>query len=283
LIQGNTAGADGGGVWLADGFVADLDHVAMINNSANAGAGGALAGNQVDASFTNVTIHGNEAALGGGLYLEGGVPTFENVTVSGNQSWGTGGGLYLLGCSATLTNVLITGNYADDPAGGFGGAIENGAGVSRYDMGTSYAAGSPSLSHCAAWNNHSPYEGAFNNYGGMDDPTGQAGNLAVDPILVPTSWQQPYHLDLGSPLVDAGDATILDPDGTLSDIGAFGGPRADAWDLDRDGYPSWWQPGAYDFTVYPSEGLDCDDLDADIHPGANEIADDGVDSDCDGI
>ncbi|MEN0061117.1 MAG: right-handed parallel beta-helix repeat-containing protein [Myxococcota bacterium] len=39
----------------------------------------------------------------------------------------------------------------------------------------------------------------------------------------------------GSPLVDAGDEAILDIDGTRSDIGAYGGPGAIAWDLDEDG------------------------------------------------
>ena len=57
------------------------------------------------------------------------------------------------------------------------------------------------------------------------------------------------------------------PSGSPSDIGAYGGPGADRWDLDGDGYPSWWQPGPYDFSTYPGLGWDCDDLDAGIYPG----------------
>ena len=45
-----------------------------------------------------------------------------------------------------------------------------------------------------------------------------------------------------------------------------GGPGADEWDRDGDGYFSWWLPGAYDPATSP--GLDCDDADATVYPGA---------------
>ena len=65
-----------------------------------------------------------------------------------------------------------------------------------------------------------------------------------------------------------GDPSIQDPDGGLSDPGAFGGEEADGWDLDLDGYPSWWQPGEYDDTEHPQQGLDCDDRNRTVYPGA---------------
>jgi predicted outer membrane repeat protein len=77
------------------------------------------------------------------------------------------------------------------------------------------------------------------------------------------------QLQLGSPLIDAGDPNIEDPDGSRSDIGAFGGASApdDLFnDADGDGFAS-----AYD----------CDDDDASVFPGANEVCND-KDSDCDG-
>jgi len=74
------------------------------------------------------------------------------------------------------------------------------------------------------------------------------------------------RLDPASPLIDAGDPTILDPDGSRSDIGIYGGPAAGGWDQDFDGFFEWWQPGDYDSTDYPALGWDCDDRDEDLYP-----------------
>jgi hypothetical protein len=83
----------------------------------------------------------------------------------------------------------------------------------------------------------------------------------VDPSL----WD--LHLAAASPLVDAGAPSGSDPDGSDSDIGAYGGSGAAYWDLDRDGYPEWWQPGEYDHAAYPADGWDCDDGDDNVYPG----------------
>ena len=73
-----------------------------------------------------------------------------------------------------------------------------------------------------------------------------------------------------SPLIDAGDPAIADPDGSVSDIGAFGGPHTDPAlhadeDLDGAGFLR-----------------DCDDDDAANSPDNTEICD-SVDNDCDGL
>jgi predicted outer membrane repeat protein len=73
-----------------------------------------------------------------------------------------------------------------------------------------------------------------------------------------------------SPLVDAGDPDLEDPDGSRSDIGAFGGPGADPalfTDADEDGW----------VLVF-----DCDDDDPATNPAAAEVPYDGIDQDCDG-
>ena len=60
----------------------------------------------------------------------------------------------------------------------------------------------------------------------MTDPTGTSGNLAVDPLF---SAAGDWRLDPASPLVDAGDPdpAHADPDGSINDPGAYGGPGGD--------------------------------------------------------
>ena len=117
--------------------------------------------------------------------------------------------------------------------------------------------GKPSIAHGNAWGN------VPDSYAGVADPTGTSGNLSAFPQFLdtldvdPLAWD--LHLEATSVLVDAGDPSILDPDGSPSDIGAYGGPGAELWDLDRDGYPEWWLPGPYDAATSPD--LDCDDSD----------------------
>ncbi len=113
--------------------------------------------------------------------------------------------------------------------------------------------------------------------GGYADPAGVAGTASVvgDPGFV--AWD-PFGDCAGdvlapqvdSALVDAGDPAWVDRDGSRSDIGATGGPDGFALlgpDRDLDGTP---------------DEADCAPDDPARHPGAPEIAYDGLDQDCDG-
>ena len=64
-----------------------------------------------------------------------------------------------------------------------------------------------------SWNNN------YNYYGFTPDST----NLSVEPMFVDEDSMD-YHLQMYSPLIDAGDPSILDKDGSRSDIGLYGGP-----------------------------------------------------------
>lgn len=57
--------------------------------------------------------------------------------------------------------------------------------------------------------------------------TGDSTNLSVDPMIVnddTTQGELDFHLQMYSPLIDAGDPGIVDKDSTRSDIGLYGGP-----------------------------------------------------------
>jgi uncharacterized protein (TIGR03382 family) len=53
-------------------------------------------------------------------------------------------------------------------------------------------------------------------------------------------------------------------------------------DLDGDGYGGGDPVATCDLSTGVTEGGDCDDTDAQVHPGAEEVPDDGIDQDCDG-
>jgi hypothetical protein len=90
-----------------------------------------------------------------------------------------------------------------------------------------------------------------NTSGSTTGMTAGAGNISSDPSFVSFSTAMPaadadFHLRSASPAKDAGDSTISDSDGSRSDMGAFGGPTADAsWyaDADGDGLPDGWESG----------------------------------------
>jgi hypothetical protein len=73
------------------------------------------------------------------------------------------------------------------------------------------------ISYNDVWNNKT------GEYRDMPDPTDTDGNLKFDPKFASTDT---FNLAPDSPLRDKGNPLLSDPDGTASDIGIFGGPRA---------------------------------------------------------
>jgi len=57
----------------------------------------------------------------------------------------------------------------------------------------------------------------------MPDYTERDGNISIDPGFVD---EEGFRLAKDSPLRNAGNPLLTDPDGTPSDIGIYGGPRA---------------------------------------------------------
>ena len=248
-------GANGGGIYIDDNGT-EMTHVAVVGNQAlgSSTKGGGIYTRWSWVDMTHAMILGNlSGASGGGLHIHGGALSVTNAAIVDNSAGESGGGLLLTGSEpnpgeATLLNVVLASNTAS-----VDGGAASGEHVSLF-----------AASHCDTWAN------VPDDYEGLDEPSYLDGNVSIDPGLTETAaadpWDWDLHLTATSPLIDVGDPNLLDPDGSPSDIGPYGGPDAGLWDLDLDGWYEWWQPGEYDWGYYPALGWDCDDRDAGIHP-----------------
>ena len=236
-------GNDGQGIHVIGGSLV-ANHVLS--------AGNAHSGLQLlstEAAIAWSILAGNaDTEQGAGLYLASSEVTLSWSAVVGNTAVGGGGGI-----ASILSELEVTGSviWANDAAEGGGVYAE--------------PPNDPDL-----WITWSNIQG-----NGPDDldpdpgwPDAFDGGISVAPAFLgvdvdgdPMTWD--LHISAASANVDAGPPSSLDPDGSPADIGPFGGPGADDWDLDGDGWPLWWQPGPYVPGSY-----DCDDLDPDVHPGA---------------
>ncbi len=247
LAAGNVGGLRGGGVYIGKDSAASLSHAVIVDNQAEVG-GGLRSWWAAETTLDHCVVAGNQAYDGGGIGLYEAQLQMSHVAIVGNQADDDGGGLDTDGTSngSSWDQVIFAHNSAGDHGGGI------------------YDHNSPSVSRSAFFGN-TP-DDAY----GMTDPVGVDGNVASDPGFVDRTgdvaegWD--LHLGIASPLVDAGDPSASDPDGSIADIGPYGGPQADQFDLDGDGYPRAWQPGGY-AAVAGNGDWDCDDLDAAVHPG----------------
>jgi hypothetical protein len=125
-------------------------------------------------------------------------PTYLNLLAENNYLIGkpSANGI-IVGPNSVIKNNVVT---------------NTGTGIGKY--GTI----NPVVQYNNAWNNNINYENGI-----APDTT----NLSVDPMIVnddSTQGELDFHLQAYSPLIDAGDPTILDRDGSRSDIGLYGGP-----------------------------------------------------------
>jgi len=236
---------DGGGtnrVVSADGVGATtkLDGFTIQNGSAPNGAGMRnINGSQ--AVISNCIFYNNDATgSGGGMYNSESSPTVVNCIFLDNYG-PQGGGMHNSVSSPTVTNCTFSKNMAiSDSSGGMCNA----------------SASNPTITNCVFWGDIGGEIGnivASNpvvNYCNIQDNEWDiypgTGNICADPLFVNAAANN-FHLQPGSPCIDAGDNTAVP---VWLTTGLDGWPRI----ADGDDIPgAVVDMGAYEYPPPPTE------------------------------
>ena len=182
---------------------------------------------------------------GGGGILIGGVggsPKIYNCVVVNNHSPEGAGGIRAGGCSdISIMNTIVACNTGD--AGihfnDSQGSIVNCTVTGNPGGGFGFHNSQIAVINCIEWNNNMNNWGNLDNinYSNIEEGAGGTGNIAQNPLFINDS-NGDYHLQQGSPCIDAGDPDTAynDIDGTRNDMGAFGGPGGETY-VYEDGPP----------------------------------------------
>ena len=248
----NGAQAAGGAIAFG-GFDGIIRYNSFIDNSAPFG-GAIICWNYSNPTITHNYFYDNFATYEGGAIIIWGHcdPLVSNNVFTGNRANQYGGAI----SHYEFSNPEITYNlFTDNLAQLDGGAIEVNTSCAPliqnntmvFNQANShggavdiYSNSCPLLINNILWGNQSPsgmqvyiwgqdcIPDFFNNdiqygkdsIGGFHDLCEWKSNIDLDPLFVDVLAGN-FHLDPLSPCIDAGKDTILDPDGTVSDIGAF--------------------------------------------------------------
>ncbi len=111
-LTGNVSTFNGGGIFTAGPTT--ISDTLIDDNSTNANGGGIYVGGAGGVSLTNVTLSGNSASVGGGLYNEYDIDLV-NATVTLNSATQSGGLHDNGGATTTLLNTIVAGNTGGNP------------------------------------------------------------------------------------------------------------------------------------------------------------------------
>jgi outer membrane protein OmpA-like peptidoglycan-associated protein len=253
FLVDNIAGTDGGALAATSAGRVSVTRTLVHHNTATGRGGGTFETDSAQGgTYQNVSYTENAAAKGGGISLwnttEGSVL---NTTLAANEASGDGGNVHVEGGTVRFVNTIVA--FATDGGGVWGDAV---------------AAAGSDVFYGLFWSN-----AGGDATGSLTNPVGLSGTIAADPMFrsFPIDGDESnddLRLAIGSPAINTGDPSLVDVDGSSSDIGAWGGPNGYRIDLDGDG-------------VYAH--ADCDDADPGRSPLVTEIPYDGFDQNCDGI
>jgi len=180
------------------------------------------------------------AGKGGGLYLNDSSPFLENLVISNNisncspwelgdgeyggKSAGSGAGIYFSNSTVSLFNTTITENVSQNGYNNW----ESGYFVTYGEGGIYNQQSIINIVNSIVFNN-SYYEINALLAAEYSDILGSwvgTGNIDAAPLFI-NPQNGDYHLQSGSPCIDAGNpaSEYNDADGSINDMGAYGGPN----------------------------------------------------------
>ena len=207
------SGSANGGVVCQDNSSPLISHCTISDNSGMPGAGGINCLSESSPIIEFCLITGNHGSAGGISCAHNSSPHIDHCTISNNTGFiGQGAGAISIwyADSPVVTNTILEGNTGD-------GAIRI------------FYSQNPSITYCDFYNNQNanfigeipPGLGELVTQNLNGDSCDTFFNIFLDPLFVDTTSGN-YQLLNGSPCVDAGNPTSpLDPDSTITDIGAF--------------------------------------------------------------
>lgn len=220
IVKNNFAYAYGGGIYCQGGSPQIIQNTITKNNTNY--FGGAIFCKSASPKIEENILKSNSAKYGrgGGIHCYSATPLIKRNLILSNTCYLEGGGVC---CESSASALIINNTFVRNKcvAGSGIGSIKSssprivnniisfGEGAALWCDKTS----NPFITHNDFW--ETPGE----NYGSCKP---SPDNLSVDPLFVDPE-KSDYHLQKGSPLIDAGDTTSVhkDPDGTRPDLGAF--------------------------------------------------------------
>ncbi|MCF7809541.1 right-handed parallel beta-helix repeat-containing protein [bacterium] len=195
------SGSFGGGLSIRDNCCPIFEDTEIIENDATNSGGGLYLDNNGGPTFIRCTFSGNNAAYGAGMSLWDSHPTFLNCTIADNRAtWGDGGGICCMDDSDVIIKNCIFWDNDPHEINALGDA--NGHRLT--------------FEFCDVKDGRDDIRGNDNGEIVWGD-----GNIDDDPLFV-NAGREDYNLTEESPCIDAGDAAIEDdPDGTITDMGAY--------------------------------------------------------------
>ena len=232
----------GGGIYCAPSSSPIIINNVVTENNAVFG-GGIFCDHSSSPTITNNVISKNNAIeFGGGIFSYRASPNIVNNSIVGNEVPNAGGGIFCGRDSSRISNNIIWKNKAKS-GGGISGdrsscTIINDTitrNAATYGGGIFFDGGSMRIINTILWENEDDlYSALFTPASRPDhsdvgdgDFRGVNGNISMDPLFM-NPENGDFRLHPNSPCIDAGNPNSIydDPDGSINDMGAYGGPEA---------------------------------------------------------